>query len=181
MNRPNLRTHSPVDVTGAISPGLIVRFFGIAVVVFGLVIAYQVVEAAWGLFDDQQLVVRLTDKINEQTNLDVAISSTVMDARVQTILTKLAGDSSSEPSKEIMAEGITPKSSAHKQKDRLQNTDETLKVSYFVAWSLTIILLGMIAKIAFWAMTSGAKMCLYGTDHQNELKNLLKQIINEKS
>ncbi|MCB0336840.1 MAG: hypothetical protein KDD62_11065, partial [Bdellovibrionales bacterium] len=62
-----------------------------------------------------------------------------------------------------------------------QKPKKVISVTYFIAWLLGLMLLGLIARIGLWTMKTGASMALNGSDQQSELKALLAQILYERS
>ena len=153
------------------SAGTVIRFIGVGIVLFGLVLGLQVIQVAWDLFDDQKIVVTLSEKINEQSNLDKVLPSIIEFKNFQRELTKNAHSAVLGETNPKFQDTEIQKESA--VKEEAQN----FRASYFAAWIITLMLLALIAKISIWAMTAGGKMALYGVEQHRELKKLFERVV----
>lgn len=166
--------------------GPLVRGCGILVVLFSLIILYQVVQTAWSLFKDHSVIVTFADEINVHTGLDDAINGVLGSRDFERLFgngqvsISIKKKSAQEPTPE-QADEEAPESPQESSIKAPQKPKKVISVTYFIAWLLGLMLLGLIARIGLWTMKTGASMALNGSDQQSELKALLAQILYERS
>jgi hypothetical protein len=143
----------------------IVRFIGAAIMLIGVVVVLQVMNQAWELYKDPNSVVAFSEKIENASNINKALNTllgeTLEDMRQRMNSLVNANNPNNQP-------GNPPRF-------------EPWNISYFVAWFLKIVLILLIGRIGFFAMSEGGKLALVGMGEKNTAKNLAKEILQETS
>jgi Na+/proline symporter len=130
---------------------ILVRSLGLIMLIIGLYVGIKVIFAAWELYDEPQKIERFSDAIDHGSNLDNTISSLTASAlNVKT------------------TDAETPRSDIAK-------ADDSLRVSYFLAWFLAVLLLMIISGLAMSAIRTGGQLALYDL----EVKRFARQLIEE--
>jgi disulfide bond formation protein DsbB len=113
----------------------IVRAAGVALVLVGLWAGVKVVFEAWGLYRDPAAVDRLARVIDRASHVD-------------TLLAPRPG-----------APAGTGETGA-RATPAPQSSEEAFKPSYFLAWTLAILMLLLVGKLASWTVHAGGKLAL---------------------
>ncbi len=130
---------------------ILVRSLGLIMLIIGLYVGIKVIFAAWELYDEPQKIERFADAIDHGSNLDSTISSlTTSTLNVKT------------------TNAETPRSD-------IARADDSLRVSYFLAWFLAVLLLMIISGLAMSAIRTGGQLALYDL----EVKRFARQLIEE--
>ncbi|MBL1320965.1 MAG: hypothetical protein COA63_007895 [Methylophaga sp.] len=130
---------------------ILVRSLGLIMLIIGLYVGIKVIFAAWELYDEPQKIERFADAIDHGSNLDSTISSlTASTLNVKT------------------TDAETPRSD-------IVRADDSLRVSYFLAWFLAVLLLMIISGLAMSAIRTGGQLALYDL----EVKRFARQLIEE--
>lgn len=129
---------------------ILVRILGLIMLIVGLFVGIKVIFAAWELYDEPQRIERFADAIDHGSNLDSTISSFTA--------SKL----------NVEATDATPRSDIPK-------TNDSLRVSYFLAWFLAVLLLMIIGGLAMSAIKTGGQLALYDL----EVKRFARQLLEE--
>ena len=151
----------------------ILRFIGVGIVFFGIMIAYEVVSHAWELFEDQKRIVEFAATINEHSQVDDWLNHVQTPGMLENQFKQVskaleeAGGGGATVTQQVQAQTVT-------------GTQTSVKFSYFFAWLLTLMLLGLIAKVGTWIIVTGGKLALYGGEKNQELKKLLKELLAER-
>ena len=130
---------------------ILVRSLGLIMLIIGLYVGIKVIFAAWELYDEPQKIERFSDAIDHGSNLDNAISSLT----ASTLNTKTTD--------------------AKTARTDIARTDDALRVSYFLAWFLAVLLLMIIGGLAMSAIRTGGQLALYDL----EVKRFARQLIEE--
>ena len=130
---------------------ILVRSLGLIMLIIGLYIGIKVIFEAWKLYEEPQRIERLADAIDNGSHLDNAISSITSSA----LDVKKPMDDSARA--------------------QVSNTDDSLRVSYFLAWFLAVLLLLIISGLAMSAIKTGGQLALYDL----EVKRFARQLIEE--
>ena len=133
---------------------ILVRSLGLIMLIVGLYVGIKVIFAAWELYDEPQKIERFADSIDHGSNLDSTISSLT------------AGALSTSSSTAANAE--TPRA-------EVAQADDSLRVSYFLAWFLAVLLLMIISGLAMSAIKTGGQLALYDL----EVKRFARQLMEE--
>lgn len=139
--------------------GGIVRIVGIVVLFVGLWVGLKVILEAWALYDSPQRIERFAVAIEDGSNLDKIFSATVERMSSQT--------STESPADE-------PRLSSGFSAEPAEPTP-ALRLSYFAAWFIVMMLLLIIGSLAMSAITTGGKLALYDT----EVKKYSREVVKE--
>jgi Na+/proline symporter len=129
---------------------VLVRILGLIMLIIGLYVGIKVIFAAWELYDEPQRIERFSDAIDHGSNLDSTISSLTASAL------------------NINSTDATPRSD-------MPEANDSLRVSYFLAWFLAVLLLMIISGLAMSAIKTGGQLALYDL----EVKRFARQLIEE--
>ncbi len=131
---------------------ILVRSLGLIMLIIGLYVGIKVIFAAWELYDEPQKIERFADAIDHGSNLDSTISS-------------------------LAAGALSTSNTANAETPRAEVTqaDDSLRVSYFLAWFLAVLLLMIISGLAMSAIKTGGQLALYDL----EVKRFARQLIEE--
>lgn len=111
----------------------VVRLAGVALVLVGLWAGVKVVFEAWGLYREPAAVDRLARVIDRASHVDALLAPRPVAA------TEATGK---------VGAPATPA------------TDEAFRPSYFLAWTLAILLLLLVGKLASWTVRAGGELAL---------------------
>ena len=128
-----------------------VRLFGFVLMLFGLWVAVMVMWEALELYEDPKRIEQLAQHIEQGSNVDSSLSS------VSSKLTSKASDANTQIEK------------------RRNNKNNDIRVSYFFAWAIAILLLLLIARIALGAIKTGGELVLYDVQIKRFAKELAKE------
>jgi len=155
---------SEAEGEGLVSRGtrvaqVVVRGSGFVLLAVGLWIALAVISEAWSLYQEPQRVERFAVAIEQGSHLDraLAASSTGRSA---------AGDEASNPA-EVLERAQAAGSPAEGTGFRL---------SYFIAWVITILLLMLIGRLAIAAVKTGGELVLYDLQIKRFVRELMREI-----
>ncbi|MDX1514212.1 MAG: hypothetical protein R3174_10770 [Gammaproteobacteria bacterium] len=151
-------TSDPIAMIQSVT-SVVVRVAGIVVLFVGLWVGLKVIFEAWALYDSPQRIERFAVAIESGSNLDKIFSATVerMSAQVATETPadepRLATPAAEEPTEPVPA----------------------LRLSYFAAWFIVMMLLLIIGSLAMSAIAAGGKLALYDT----EVKKYSREVVKE--
>lgn len=144
---------------GRIVMSIIVRFAGLILLFAGLWIAFQVLTEALKLYNDPERIERFAVAIEKGSNIDktlVSIQDTVID------------DSP------VLEDDSPVASNAKTASERKSSND--IRISYFLAWIIVLLLLLMIARISLSAMKIGGELVLYDVQIKQFARMILKEV-----
>jgi len=133
--------------------GIIVRLLGLVMLIIGLVVAVKVILEAWSLYEKPAHIERFADAIEQGSSLDKLLNNFA-----QTEI-----DSSDEQ--------------LHNLKRKQQ---PNLRVTYFIAWIIVILLLLVIGGIAMSAIKTGGQLALYDLQVKRFARELLHEARKDK-
>lgn len=131
---------------------IIVRLFGLALLVIGLYIGIKVIFEAWHLYEQPQRIERFADAIEQGSNLDALLAS-------------VTNDKSSPPLEQSST--VTPV--------KTKKATPQLKMTYFLAWGIVVVLLMVIGSLASTAIKTGGQLALYDL----QVKKIAKQLLTD--
>jgi len=131
---------------------IIVRLFGLALLVIGLYIGIKVIFEAWHLYEQPQRIERFADAIEHGSNLDALLASVTSDK---------------PPS--LLEQSNTAVPTPAKK------TTPQLKMTYFLAWGIVVVLLMVIGSLASTAIKTGGQLALYDL----QVKQIAKQLLTD--
>ncbi len=138
---------------------IFVRLAGVLLLLVGLVVGIQVIMEAWDLYRSPEHIERFSWAIEKGTNLDKSIAA----------LTKspLPSSKTSEPGEQLDQAARSPDTQAY--------VDESIKLSYLLAWIIAILLLMLIGRLALAAIKTGGELALYDREVKGFARTLLKE------
>lgn len=136
---------------------IFVRLLGLIVLLVGLYVGLKVIFEAWELYENPQRIERFADAIEHGSNLDALLASVVTS---QSIPKQIDTDA--------------------KRQATAKQTTPTLKVTYFLAWGIVVILLMVIGSLASSAIKTGGQLALYDMQVKRFANQLLKQAKSTK-
>jgi len=129
---------------------IIVRFLGLIVLLVGLYVGIKVILEAWLLYEEPQRIERFADAIEHGSNLDAVLTAITVGKAIP---------------KQLKPEASTTSN----------KTTPALKVTYFLAWGIVVVLLMVIGSLASAAIRTGGQLALYDL----QVKRFAKQILKE--
>ncbi|MCZ6666500.1 MAG: hypothetical protein O7B81_14445 [Gammaproteobacteria bacterium] len=135
---------------------LVVRGFGLVLLLVGMIVALMVITSAWSLYDDPEKIESFARAIEHGSNLDLSLSSAKTTGRRQL-------DSSSVDGGPILEETVAPR--------------PEFRFSYFIAWLIAILLLMMIGRLSITAVRTGGELALYDV----QVKKLARALLEERA
>lgn len=139
------------------SLAVIARFLGLVMLVIGLVIGIKVIIEAWSLYDEPQRIERFAEAIDQGSNLD-----------------KLLASFTQKPSNNE----ASPEDPEATVSTNLNSQQPTLRISYFLAWVIALVLLMVVGGLAASAIRTGGQLALYDMQVKRYTNELLRQIHN---
>jgi hypothetical protein len=138
---------------------IFVRLAGVLLLLVGLVVGIQVIIEAWDLYRSPEHIERFSWAIEKGTNLDKSIAA----------LTKspLPPSKTNEPGEQLDQAARSPDTQAY--------VDESIKLSYLLAWIIAILLLMLIGRLALAAIKTGGELALYDREVKGFARTLLKE------
>ena len=131
-----------------------VRLMGIFMLLVGLWMGVKVITEVWGLYRGPHHIERFADAIDKGSNLDKV----------------LANFSSRKPRRVKEREGLVEETQATEKKN------ESLRVSYFLAWIIVIFLLMLIGRLALAAIKTGGELALYDLQVKRFARLLIEEV-----
>jgi len=110
--------------------GLVVRLIGVALLCVGIAVALKVISEAFQLYNQPQVIERFAQAIDQGSNLDA-----------------------------VLAPDPTETSGAATSADS-RTTQAPLRLSYFAAWVVVLMLLVVVSGIAMSVVATGGKLAL---------------------
>jgi hypothetical protein len=125
---------------------VVVRMCGLMLLFIGFWIAIQVFNEALALYKDPANIERVATAIEAGSNIDKSIAP---------IRDSLLGTTE---------EGIETKA---------EGNSNSIRISYFIAWVIDLLLLLLLARISLAAIKTGGELALYDT----QIKRFARQVI----
>lgn len=135
---------------------IIVRLCGLALLFIGLWIAIQVFNEALSLYKDPSNIERVAVAIEEGSNIDKSLAP---------LKQTLMGEEG-----ELETGVVQAKTAA------VANDKNNIRISYFIAWVVDLLLLILLARIALMAVKTGGELALY----DSQVKKLARQLASNK-
>jgi len=125
---------------------IIVRFCGLILMFIGMWVAIQVFSEALALYKDPANIERVATAIEAGSNIDKSIAP---------IRDSLLGET------EEVGEA------------KKQGESNSIRISYFIAWVIDLLLLLLLARISLAAIKTGGELALYDA----QIKRFARQIV----
>ncbi len=148
--------------------GIFVRLVGVALLIVGLWAAIEVINEAWGLYRNPAEIERFARAIDKGSNIDKLIAPSK-----QKNLTQPSALSDAQ-------DGILSENNPTAMGERNPTEDNSLRLSYYVAWIIVLLLLMLIARIALSAIKTGGELALYDTQIKKFAQTLIKETIKSQ-
>ena len=152
-----------IDDAGKGLMSTIVRLIGMFLLLAGLWVAFQVMLEALNLYRDPQRIERFASAIEQGSNVDKSLVSLREKVLVE------PADESDEPDK--------PAATATKNNPASAHSANNIRVSYFFAWVIVLLLLLLIARISLSAIKTGGELVLYDM----QIKQFARMLVRESS
>lgn len=133
---------------------IIVRCLGLVMLLIGLFIGIKVIFEAWNLYKEPQNIERFADAIEQGSHLDVMLAKFTPQPKAKA------------DSNEAIPQQTTPP---------LETQTESLRLTYFLAWIVAILLLMVVGGLASSAIRTGGQLALYDL----QVKRFARQLIIE--
>lgn len=148
---------------------VMVRLIGMMVLFVGLYVGLTVILEAWRLYQAPERIERLAVAIERGSNIDQIFSVTV-----QRISTEISDDVV-VPANEAQSSETTPTNPAP-----TSAPDKALRLSYFAAWLIAMMLFLIIGSLAMSAISTGGRLALYDTDMRKFSRQLARDFSRMK-
>lgn len=137
---------------------IIVRSLGLILLLVGLFIGIKVTLEAWHLYEQPERIERFAEAIEKGSNLDALIASVAERNKITT----------QQP------RAVSPTNNANAA------NKPSLRISYFLAWGVVVVLLMVIGSLAATAIRTGGQLALYDLQVKQFANQLIKQTNREK-
>jgi hypothetical protein len=124
-----------------------VRLVGVAVLLVGLWAGIKIVLEAWALYEDPQRIERFADAIQHGSNIDGLIGT----------LAASGEEAAGERARDEKGEG-------------------GLRLSYFAAWFVVLLLMFVIGSLAMAAITTGGQLALYDLQVRQHSRAVIREV-----
>ena len=174
MNMQDLENASslPGVKNSTFDAALIIRFIGLAVMLSGLITAYQVVSKAWLLLEHPENLNSFAEQIEKASHMNSFVG------KIDLLLQDLT--SHGKRSLPIVMDSNHGTSPRFVQPSASESGEQkAMNASYFAAWGLVLLLLGLIARVSFWAISEGGKLALYTSYQDRQTEKFLKSLVQE--
>lgn len=141
-----------------------VRFVGLFLLLAGVYVALHVMLKAMELYEKPQSIERFAEAIEKGSNIDKSLSS-FRDAVI------------SEPAAESEGEGLSNPGTQKATRGSTEAADGPIRISYFFAWIIMLMLLMLIGSISLRAIKTGGELVLYDM----QIKQFAKMLVKESS
>jgi Na+/proline symporter len=132
--------------------GFIVRLLGLVILVIWLTVALKVIIEAWDLYKQPHNIERFAKAIEQGSGLDSLINNIAKPNNGSTNTLNESINSSPKPSEQ-----------------------NKLRLTYFVAWILVVLLLLVIGGLAMSAIKTGGQLALYDL----QVKRFAREVLEE--
>ncbi|MDO7596734.1 MAG: hypothetical protein MUQ51_05790 [Pseudomonadota bacterium] len=142
--------NSAQDTTDFLS--IVVRLLGLVMLLIGLFVGIKVIFQAWELYKEPQNIERFADAIEQGSHLDVMLAKFTPHPKVNN------------------SEAVT-----QQPLQKSETSTESLRLTYFLAWIIAVLLLMVIGGLASSAIRTGGQLALYDL----QVKRFARQLIEE--
>lgn len=153
---------------------VIVRLIGMLILFVGLYVGLKVILEAWGLYKTPERIEPFAVAIERGSNIDRIFSPTV-----QRISTEISDDVVIPPG-EAQSEDATTPGAGHQAGAPARAPDKGLRLSYFAAWLIAMMLFLIIGSLAMSAISTGGRIALYDTDMRKFSRQLVRDFSKMK-
>jgi disulfide bond formation protein DsbB len=143
-------SNSASDTTDFLS--IVVRLLGLVMLLIGLFVGIKVIFQAWDLYKEPQNIERFADAIEQGSHLDVMLAKFTPHPKVS-------------DSESVIQQPL----------QKAETSSESLRLTYFLAWIIAVLLLMVIGGLASSAIRTGGQLALYDL----QVKRFARQLIEE--
>ncbi len=152
---------------------VIVRLIGMLILFVGLYVGLKVILEAWGLYQSPDRIEPFAAAIERGSNIDQIFFATV-----RSISTEISEDV-------VIPSGEAQLDDATAQRGNPAKTASTapgknLRLSYFAAWLIAMMLFLIIGSLAMSAISTGGRLALYDTDMRKFSRQLARDFSRMK-
>lgn len=140
-----------------------VRVLGFVLLLAGLWIAFEVLFEAWDLYQQPEKIERFARAIEQGSNIDKSL----MSIRESVIEPAAEGTNDTGLPAEI--------SQFEGTRNPTEAQANNVRVSYFLAWIIVLLLLLLVARIALGVIKTGGELVLYDM----QIKQFAKMLVRE--
>lgn len=144
---------------------IFVRILGFILLLAGLWVAFEVLFEAWDLYQQPEKIERFARAIEKGSNIDKSLV-TLRDSVVAAPAEETTGADTQE--------SIRP---YEETRNSTQASGDNVRVSYFLAWVIAILLLLLIARIALGVIKTGGELVLFDM----QIKQFAKMLVRESA
>jgi hypothetical protein len=135
---------------GSMALGIMVRVVGVVVLFVGLWVGIKIILEAWALYEQPQRIVRFADDIQKHSHIDGIIGS--------------------------LGAATGAATGADKAQRAGSGPDNGLRLSYFAAWFIALLLIFVIGSLAMSAITTGGQLALYDLQLKRYSRSVIKEV-----
>lgn len=145
-----------------------VRVLGFVLLLAGLWIAFDVLFEAWDLYQQPEKIERFARAIEQGSNIDKSLMS---------IRKSVIAPEPEVPETDSVTGSESPAgiSQFEGTRDPSERQSGEVRVSYFLAWVIVLLLLMLIARIALGVIKTGGELVLYDM----QIKQFAKMLVRE--
>ena len=129
--------------------GIGVRVVGIVVLLVGMWAGIRIIYEAVSLYQEPARIERFAEAIQNGSNIDTSLSNVIDKA--------------------------LDKNSSQESESEAKGQNEGLRVSYFAAWLITLLLMFVIGSLAMTAITTGGQLVLYDLQVRQYSRAMLRE------
>lgn len=152
----------------------IVRAIGLVLLLFGLWLALEVLHEAWQLYHEPARIERLAKAIEEGSNIDRSIAPLQLNNQSDQTATE------ETPQSQLNLYGPQEKAGDAQTGKQPAEPQYRLRLSYYIAWVIALMLLLLIARIALGAVRTGGELVLYETQMKRFARDLIRETARER-
>lgn len=142
---------------------LVVRCFGLALMVVGLIVSLTVIFSAWSLYRSPTHIESFAQAVEQGSHLDLTLSRATQRGQQQLDTNDMAG--------------VSPLSRAADTSPPAPAPLASFRFSYFMAWLIAMLLLLLVGRLAIAAVRTGGELALYDV----QVKKFARALIQERA
>jgi len=154
----------------------IVRAIGLVLLLFGLWLALEVLYEAWQLYHEPARIERFAEVIEQGSNIDRSIAP----LQIENLGEGPAANGTDASGNDLNAYGRQTGGARGQQPETAEEPQYRLRLSYYIAWVIALILLLLLARISLAAVRTGGELVLYETQMKRFARELVKETIRER-
>jgi hypothetical protein len=144
------------------------RLIGVLLLLVGLWVSLQVIVEAWNLYRAPQHIEPFAKAIEQGSNLDRLLAQA------------LSAQSATSPTEQALGAEELKNIVAGKKQTSTEPPLPPLRLSYFLAWGIAVLLLILIGRLALSAVKTGGELALYDTEVKKFVQALVREVNKPK-